>query len=481
MERVELKYNSSSVPTVRDFVYDNHFVIGLMGPFGSGKSSGLVQKLMRHATEQEPAIGGVHKGKRCSRWGVIRNTNKELEDTTINTFQQWLPFGDFEWNSTKKNLTIDTDEVHIEIMFRALDREDQLKDLLSLELTGAVINEAREIHKSIFEGVQGRVGRYPRVQDGGCKWFGVMMDTNPPDDDSWWYEYFEEIKPENAIIYKQPSGLSKQAENRIHLPANYYENLALGKDDEWIKVYIEGQYGYVQDGKPVYPEYNDNIHCKEFECSPKTILRGWDFGLTPSVAFAYLHNGQLRVFDELVGEDMGVDRYSDQLLDYCIERYPDAEFVDLGDPAGNQRAQTDEKTCFDILWGKNINIKAGDQDPNIRIECVKYPLNKLSDGEPAFLLHRRCRMLRKGFQGRYKYRRVQGKNDRYTDKPDKNEYSHIHDALQYLCTHVYAARLRGRIQEEEVKRPIDDDLTFMDVLQEQINANAEQRELNERI
>jgi hypothetical protein len=54
------------------------------------------------------------------------------------------------------------------------------------------------------------------------------------------------------------------------------------------------------------------------------------------------------------------------------------------------------------------------------------------DGEPALLIDPRCRYIIKGFGGRYHYRRLQVPGqDRYTDVPNKNEYSHIHDSLQY--------------------------------------------------
>ena len=44
----------------------------------------------------------------------------------------------------------------------------------------------------------------------------------------------------------------------------------------------------------------------------------------------------------------------------------------------------------------------------------------------------RCRNLIKGFEGGYQYRRLQVSGERFDDKPDKNHFSHIHDALQYL-------------------------------------------------
>ena len=56
-------------------------------------------------------------------------------------------------------------------------------------------------------------------------------------------------------------------------------------------------------------------------------------------------------------------------------------------------------------------------------------------GEPGFVIDKRCKTLRKGFQGGYKYKRIQvgGSDDRFRDVPDKDKYSHPHDALQYLC------------------------------------------------
>ncbi len=67
-------------------------------------------------------------------------------------------------------------------------------------------------------------------------------------------------------------------------------------------------------------------------------------------------------------------------------------------------------------------------------EMVKLRLIWVGDGEPALLVSPRCKTIRKGFNGAYKYRRLQVAGDeRYQDKPDKNAYSHPHDAVQYLC------------------------------------------------
>jgi len=48
------------------------------------------------------------------------------------------------------------------------------------------------------------------------------------------------------------------------------------------------------------------------------------------------------------------------------------------------------------------------------------------------LIDYRCKELIKGFEGGYHYRRMQVSGERYEDKPAKDRFSHIHDALQYL-------------------------------------------------
>ena len=440
-QELVITYSYKHVPTVKRFSQSDKFLRGLMGPFGSGKSSGCVTEIVKRAMAQCPGPDGIRR----TRWAVIRNTYQQLRDTSLKTVMQWLPEVHFgKWVAQDHAYFVNKfDNAEIEILFRALDRPDQVDNLLSLELTGAWVNEAREIPWTIIQALQGRVGRYPAARDGGPTWFGVFMDTNPPDNDSWWYRLFEETKPDNAEIFKQPSGLSPEAENKPNLPANYYENLASGMDEEAKKVYVKGEYGFVIDGKPVYPEYNDNLHCGTFELSLKLpIYRGWDFGLTPACTFSQITaNGRWLVRSELTAEHMGAERFAEDVLRFSNEKFSGFEFIDYGDPAGQQKSQTDEKTCFQILQAKGIEISAGEQTEALRIESVKKQLSTLVDGKPGLQIHPDCKTLRKGFQGGYQFRRLQTSKEKYTDKPDKNQYSHVHDSLQYVGTRLFAKNI----------------------------------------
>ena len=99
-----------------------------------------------------------------------------------------------------------------------------------------------------------------------------------------------------------------------------------GKDREWIKVYAEGKYGFVQDGKPVYTQYSDDVHCVDFRADPDLdLLLGFDAGLTPACIIAQISKrGQLRILDELISKDM--DMYSlarDILKPHLAKYYPE--------------------------------------------------------------------------------------------------------------------------------------------------------------
>jgi hypothetical protein len=69
----------------------------------------------------------------------------------------------------------------------------------------------------------------------------------------------------------------------------------------------------------------------------------------------------------------------------------------------------------------------------------------LTCGKPQLQISPRCELLRKGFMGRYQYRRVKvsGSAERYHDEPEKDVYSHPHDALQYVATQVFGNAVRG--------------------------------------
>ena len=482
---IEYRYVSPGL-TVDQFLLSDSFVTGLKGPIGSGKSTACVMKILQIAMNQP-----VQKdGRRHSRFAIVRNTYPELTTTTIKTWHQWVPESLGNWKATgPPTHHIRDDNLDMEVLFVALDRPEDVRKLLSLELTGAWVNEAREIPKAIIDGLTGRVGRFPPVRDGGCVNPQIVMDTNPPEVDHWWYvlaeqdtssqrntELVDSVRQAEAemrraglldshqVLFRflsQPDANSPDAENRANLPGDYYAKMSAGKTEEWKKVYIRGEYGFVQDGRPVYPEFRDSLHVKEFELNTRLPLSvGIDFGLTPAATIGQRSfQGIHRVRWEVVTEHMGAKQFADVLRGFINQHCSQFQIDTItGDPAGVSDSQTNsDETCFKILQANGIKARpAHTNDPTVRREAHAQAMIRLIDGEAGYQIHPQgCPTLRRGMAGQYRYRRVQVVgDDRYHDKPEKNSVSHVCEADQYRMLGAGEGRvvLQGTIGRRSTKQ-----------------------------
>ena len=120
--------------TLKEFLKNKSFFRGIRGPVGSGKSVACCIEIIKTAITQEKSEDGIRK----SRWAVIRNTNPQLKTTTIKTWLDWFPeedWGTFTW-SVPYTHKIQKGDIDLEVIFLALDRPEDVKKLLSLELTG---------------------------------------------------------------------------------------------------------------------------------------------------------------------------------------------------------------------------------------------------------------------------------------------------------------------------------------------------------
>lgn len=452
-------------PVCEDFHADDSFVRGLMGPVGSGKSTACCFEILGRALKQKPGPDGVRR----SRWAILRNHYPELKSTTIKTWMDWFQdIATMKWDTPiTSHINVgdigDGSGLELEILFLAMDRPEDVGKLRSLELTGAWMNEAALMDKAVLDMLTQRIGRFPSKRNGGPSWTGVIMDTNPPDDDNWYYKLAEEDTPTNYKFFKQPGGLmidldpksdtykqyvpNPYAENigNHSLGYQYYINQVGGKTDDWIKVFLLGDYGTTLDGKPVYPEWNEKFHLASSAITPvpgMPIIAAFDFGLTPACAFLQMSSkGQVLVIKELVSEDMGIRQfYSEVVRPTIMGEFSKNRVEAVGDPAGNIRAQTDEKTCMQELMEMGMLCEPAPTNEFVaRRESVAYFLQRNSGGQPGFLLDPSCKMLRKGFNGGYRYERLRvSGTSRFKDRPVKDKFSHIHDALQYGCLHMRA-------------------------------------------
>jgi len=447
-----ISINYRAVPTARLFHQDNSLVRGIMGPIGSGKSVACCMEIFLKCRNQI-AVNGVRR----SRWAVIRNTYQQLKKTTLNTWKDW--FEHFctiregsEITATLRVPLPDGTRIDAEILFLPLDKPGDDRKLLSLELTGAWFNEVREINKRHLDAAIGRIGRYPSKRDGGFNWSGIIMDTNPPDNDHWYYRIAETERPDGWKFFRQPGALIKTPKggfranpmaenvNNLELGFTYYTRQVAGKDPEWIKVYLLGEYGALFDGRPVYDGmFSEAMHRSKvdlpiFKGIP--IHLGWDFGLTPAcVAMQLSPDGQLRVLREWMCERGGIKQFAaNTVMPALANLFGGMDITGMGDPAGMQANQANsDLSCISQL--NKMGLYTVEAPTNLLIprrQAVIDFLSKTVGGNPGFILNTCCPFLRKGFMGGYQFARVQvAGQERFRDIPIKNEYSHAHDALQY--------------------------------------------------
>ena len=434
------------VPSTEPFLRADKFANFIVGPVGSTKTTASLMKIAYEARRVKAGRDGLRR----SRIAVVRNTRQMLWDTTIPDFLKWFPDGAAGGMlKTESKFLLQFDDVHCEVLFRGLDDANDVRRLLSLQLTFGMLDEFREIHPDIYNALTGRLGRYPdktmngvgACDDSGKQIHKVWGATNPPDADTWWEELLTNPPP-NAHVTFQPSGRSPEADWVQHLPDGYYQNLCEGKDEDWISVYVDGRFGASLAGKPVHRAFNPDVHVSRKPLTPiqgTGLIIGVDAGLSPAAVFGQVdYRGRVVVHDALISEHMGALRFiRERIKPLVTNKYPGFKIVVSIDPAAQQRAQTDERTVMDIFKAEGFAVRpARTNSIAARIAAVDQYLTRTVDGMPGYLVNcEGCQPLISALRGKYRYKmNTKGEVD---ETPEKSHpWSDVADGNQYLCLHA---------------------------------------------
>lgn len=451
--------------SVVGFLTSEKFIDLIIGPVGSTKTTAGIMRIAYQAKQMAPCFDGIRRSRAI--W--VRNTREQLKDTSMPDFLHWFPDGIAgQLHRTDYKFVLRFDDVECEVLFRGLDDANDVRRLLSLQASFGVLDEFREIRKDIFEALQGRLGRYPSklhngvgcVTDDGQENKHLWGMSNPPDADTFWEGLLSD-PPDNIDVHIQPSGMSPEADWVPFLPAGYYENLAMGKSQDWIDVYIHSKFGRSLAGKAVWTAFNSDFHVSKTPLIPlrsteKPLIIGMDFGLNPSCTINQLdYHGRFLTYAALTSDGMGLLRFIQTVLKPLLaQRFPGMPIIVIGDPAGTQRAQTDEKSCFDILKAEGFQVIGASTNSIVaRIAAVDAYLARQIDGKAGHLIDPvHCKPLLQALRGGYRYKAK--RNGEHEDTPEKNLYSHIADAHQYACLHAgggFGQKLGGSPRREIVR------------------------------
>ena len=221
----EMTSEFTAAPVAKAFIEDTAMCSGYFGPLGTGKTSAGVMKAY-YLCRAWPG----------ARIAVVRDTWPNLRDTTQHTFFDWFPEGVAgQYVSTRKTFYLwgNAGEKTSEILFRAMDDKDDMKNVLSLDISSfwidepqgglATRNESTEftseqgIDHDLFLGIMGRLGRqkgYP-----GLAW----LTGNPPDPHHWIAQEFRYKGSGPALNPREDFHLylGDQDTNRMHLQHTY--------------------------------------------------------------------------------------------------------------------------------------------------------------------------------------------------------------------------------------------------------------------
>jgi len=197
----------------------------------------------------------------------------------------------------------------------------------------------------------------------------------------------------------------------------------------------------VHDGTPVYLDWSPEIHIAKEAIVPirgAPIIRGWDLG--PTARWKACVVGQawsgtyLRVFKDYLDESPGVAEFVDYVTtDLRNTLGPEFEYFDFVDPAGFVESQTDQRAATDMLRDVGASPQPGPVGYQNRLKAVTDLLTEHRRGSPRYqVCPYGCPTLIDGFNGGYHLRVFEGL-DRNKELPEKNEFSHTHDANQYMC------------------------------------------------
>jgi hypothetical protein len=195
-------------------------------------------------------------------------------------------------------------------------------------------------------------------------------------------------------------------------------------------------------GLPVYPDFSEPRHGVLGAIDPHIglpLLRGWDFGLTPAAVIAQLQGETLCVMKEFIGLNMGAKRFSKFVTEQCAILFPGwpdrkRDWIDVCDPAGFARNQNDETTCAQELMNHGLAPKPGLIAFEARRKGVEDYLTFHGHEGAGFQISLSgCPVLVRGFKGGYQYPENSLESQAAKITPLKNEYSHPHDALQYVA------------------------------------------------
>ena len=399
-----------------------------MGGFGAGKSLTLAWEVIDQCMSYPK-----------NRWVIMRDVMPDLRDSTQASFFESCP-PEFiaRYNRRDEKVVLVNGS---EILFRSFrqyrssPRNQNETKIKSLNLGGFAIDEANEITKNEFLLLQGRLRLDTVPRHGG------ILATNPPNTDHWIFELFAGDKADKSR-YRLVQASSRA---NTYLPPDFVPNLEKEYPPAWVKKFIDGEFGFLTVGDPVYTGFSEGWHTRSLNTLPALpIHRYWDFGFhRPAVVWAQVTSeGKWLILSEHMGKNVYLEPFAENVIRLSNENFPGMEFLDFGDPAGKMKNDKSALSSIDILKERfNIAVRCRYSTVQEGVDIVQRKLTSVLEGEAAILIDKdKCPILCQGLAGAYtRERALDGRGMAKSDPIKDGYFEHLQDALRYGAVNVFGS------------------------------------------
>lgn len=452
----EIKYWPG--PTARIAHQGNIRVRYAWGPIRTGKSVWLCWRFYYLAVRAAKLGIGL-------RGIILRDTYRNLKDTTLVSWDEWLgPLCEtIESDPRSIKLHIPETDVTATMLFRHGATAKEASNFLStafgfigLEEVAPAFNPTGVVSPGIPEEIFDMA--LGRLEQTGIDHPELAMTSNPPPMHHWASKRLIDAPPEKLKAMNWAHYWFPPEENKQNIRPGFYEELLNVWPEDMIKRFVKGERVALYPGLPVYQkDFSERLHVVD-DLKPipglPLILCVDSSGWTPAALFTQVDTrGRWLWLRELQGgfvdgklvEQVGPVRFADECKKVAAEFFEGFTFkTGYGDPfaltakAATGPNKSDEKSWQEIFKAQGFQLLPGMAAITDRIEGVRERLSKVIEGQPGIQINRQgCPLSIEALSGGYRWGLDVNASRVMGTEPMDNQFTHTMDAAGHAARKIF--------------------------------------------
>ena len=452
-------------PTAEAFILSNMKYNLICGPRGSGKTTSALFRAVHFSQQHSRDFWPL-------KWAVIRDTRKNLGNTTATTIRKMLPEPYGRWRGKPEepesfDLYLGNKPKWLHLLhfdFFGVNSPADHDRFQSYEASGGVWIEEpcplRTNTEFLSSGVAESVLATAVTCLRGAPFPTVQLSMNPPSADHWVAQLFhlpgyevcaDELEMEadqmlvrdqiraNTNVFMMPPG--ENAAERVtpgYVEQNRQILLATGNRALYARL-VEGRLGYVDVGLRVTPEFNGAHIAQGLRVIPDVpLILAWDFGLfCTCIAAQVSPQGHLLIHKAWSRENMGVEQLCNAYVHPWLVDQPVKTWWYCGGHEAVQREQSnsEETALRKIVQKLGMAVyKPAPVSWSARRDAMKEGLTRYVSGMTWIRIDSQgAAMLVRCLDGGWAYEVNASEQVRNETVPPKGRFSHLGDAFAALC------------------------------------------------